>query len=235
MRRGDSSGTMRQANLDEMNYWISLPNARKEGNCNLDLSLASSNSPVLRSRQVLCKAFICVLQLQVGVVEDDDIPDMEGFEDSDNLAEYDPTMIMCEIGSSDIQFIRDELLSMDAVLQDVIRSGHLNQQSKAWMLQVLEVACDAELCTDKFKEKVGTRPGRGFAAAVLYYIRSLSTVMPRYRISKGIQLDQPMMLVVNLEDLKVYIFHLLDQPLLAVSVRLPGTAPLKICIPAKGA
>ncbi|KAF3335417.1 hypothetical protein FCM35_KLT19924 [Carex littledalei] len=51
----------------------------------------------------------------------------------------------------------------------------------------LEVACDAELCTDKFKEKVGTRPGRGFAAAVLYYIRSLSTVMPRYRISKGIQ------------------------------------------------
>ncbi|KAF3340720.1 cyclin-dependent kinase B1-1 [Carex littledalei] len=55
--------------------------------------------------------------------------------------------------------------------------------------EVLEVACDAELCTDKFKEKVGTQPSRGFAAAVLYYIRSLSTVMPRYRISKGIQVS----------------------------------------------
>ncbi|XP_078153263.1 sodium Bile acid symporter family isoform X1 [Carex rostrata] len=48
--------SMRQANLDERNYWISVPNARKEGSCNLDLSFASSISPVLRSRQFLCKA-----------------------------------------------------------------------------------------------------------------------------------------------------------------------------------
>ncbi|XP_078173143.1 disease resistance protein Pik-2-like [Carex rostrata] len=84
----------------------------------------------------------------------------------------------------DIQFIRDELMSMNAVLQDMLSSGHLNQQSKVWMLQVLTVACDAELCTDEFREKLGIRPGRGLSAAVLHYICSLST---RYRISKGIQ------------------------------------------------
>ncbi|KAF3338203.1 hypothetical protein FCM35_KLT17040 [Carex littledalei] len=66
------------------------------------------------------------------------------------------------------------------------RSGFVADQWLLWEdgQEKLEVACDAELCTDKFKEKVGTRPGCGFSAAVLYYIRSLSTVMPQYRISK---------------------------------------------------
>ncbi|KAJ4787900.1 Sodium/bile acid cotransporter [Rhynchospora pubera] len=47
--------SLRQAKLDARK-WVSVPNAKIEGNCSVDLSRASWISPLLRSRQVLCKA-----------------------------------------------------------------------------------------------------------------------------------------------------------------------------------
>jgi disease resistance protein RPM1 len=93
------------------------------------------------------------------------------------------------IGSvrKDIRFIRDELQSMDAAVMDLIRSGMLNHQNKVWMLHVLQVACDAELCIDEFADYLGGHCGCGVIGAARRAARFVSTIAPRYRIAKIIQ------------------------------------------------
>lgn len=87
----------------------------------------------------------------------------------------------------DIVFIRDELVSMNAFLQDLIQAGQLNQQMKVWMVQVLEVACEAELCVDDFAEHLSKRHRPGILGDALRFIHFVRTIVPRYRIAKMIE------------------------------------------------
>jgi Rx N-terminal domain len=87
----------------------------------------------------------------------------------------------------DIQFIRDELQSMDGFLHDLISAMHLNNQMRVWMLHVLELACDAELCVDDFTLILGGHYRRGKRAAIQRFLRSFWTCWPRYQIAKTIQ------------------------------------------------
>lgn len=87
-----------------------------------------------------------------------------------------------------IQFIKDELQSMDAFMQDVLRSGPQNEQMKIWMIQVLEVACDSEECIDKFTATLGDRRGhKNNPPLAAKPIHALKNIVDRYFIAKDIE------------------------------------------------
>ncbi|XP_062200252.1 disease resistance protein Pik-2-like [Phragmites australis] len=80
----------------------------------------------------------------------------------------------------DIQFINDELVSMQAFLSNLSRSdeGH-DDQTEAWMKQVRDVAYDVEDCIDDFAHSLDPDPrGNDWLTVIrrtLYELRTWST------------------------------------------------------------
>ncbi|KAJ3678577.1 hypothetical protein LUZ60_002380 [Juncus effusus] len=55
---------------------------------------------------------------------------------------------------AEIQYIKDELGSMNAFLQDLLMSSDHTRQVKDWMKQVREIAYDVEDCIDEFRHGI---------------------------------------------------------------------------------
>uniref|UniRef100_A0A8I7B2G8 Disease resistance N-terminal domain-containing protein n=1 Tax=Hordeum vulgare subsp. vulgare TaxID=112509 RepID=A0A8I7B2G8_HORVV len=88
----------------------------------------------------------------------------------------------------ELQYMKDELESMAAFLQDLAEGGNRRKQVKIWMKQVREVAYDVEDCVDDFTYHLGsTTSGSGLAGLFHRCIRFLQTVRVRRQIAKRIQ------------------------------------------------
>ncbi|KAL5198585.1 hypothetical protein ABZP36_002097 [Zizania latifolia] len=90
----------------------------------------------------------------------------------------------------ELQYLKDELESMTAFLQDLAERDEHRKQVKIWKKQVREIAYDVEDCIDEFKHQLGDNSsgdGSGFAAFFHKTIRILQTTRVRHQIAKQIQ------------------------------------------------
>ncbi|VAH28269.1 unnamed protein product [Triticum turgidum subsp. durum] len=88
----------------------------------------------------------------------------------------------------ELEYMKDELESMTAFLQDLAEEGNRRKQVKVWMKQVREVAYDVEDCVDEFTYHLGsTTSGSGLAGLFHRCIRFMQTVRVRRQIAKQIQ------------------------------------------------
>ncbi|TVU38098.1 hypothetical protein EJB05_11450, partial [Eragrostis curvula] len=92
---------------------------------------------------------------------------------------------------SQLQYLKDELESMTAFLQDLAETDEHRKQAKIWMKQVREIAYDVEDCIDEFKHHLGdSNGGEGGGVPVALWrrtIHKLLTIRVRHRIVKQIQ------------------------------------------------
>ncbi|KAJ1274139.1 hypothetical protein BS78_05G039600 [Paspalum vaginatum] len=80
-----------------------------------------------------------------------------------------------------LRFLRHELSSMHAALEDVDDMDNPDNVSKAWRYQLMELAYDTEACIDDFRRRIeGPHGGQGFKRGAG---RLLRTLMARYQIS----------------------------------------------------
>ncbi|KAL6855936.1 hypothetical protein ACP4OV_018738 [Aristida adscensionis] len=91
-----------------------------------------------------------------------------------------------------LQYLKDELESMTAFLQDLAERDENRKQVKIWMKQVREVAYDVEDCIDEFKHHLGDSNGgdaggMGPLAFFRWTSHTLLTTRVRHRIAKQIQ------------------------------------------------
>ncbi|XP_051215060.1 disease resistance protein Pik-2 isoform X2 [Lolium perenne] len=88
----------------------------------------------------------------------------------------------------ELQYMKDELESMTAFLQDLAEGENHRKQVKIWMKQVREVAYDVEDCIDEFMHHLGSsRNGSGLAELLHRCIHFLQTARARRQIGKQIQ------------------------------------------------
>jgi hypothetical protein len=89
----------------------------------------------------------------------------------------------------DVEFIRDEMESMNGLLLHLTEAQHRDHQVRAWMKQVVGLTRDCEGNVELCIHYVDGRPGRG--GGVLGYlsrvVRFLRTVPARHRIATRIQ------------------------------------------------
>ncbi|KAM0912527.1 hypothetical protein ACQ4PT_012748 [Festuca glaucescens] len=87
----------------------------------------------------------------------------------------------------ELQYMKDELESMTAFLQDLAEGENRRKQIKIWMKQVREFAYDVEDCVDEFTHHLGSSTsGSGLADLFHRCIRFLQTAMVRRQIAKQI-------------------------------------------------
>ncbi|KAI5007757.1 hypothetical protein ZWY2020_008805 [Hordeum vulgare] len=87
-----------------------------------------------------------------------------------------------------LQYMKDELESMTAFLQDVAERENSSRQVKIWTKQVREVAYDVENCVDEFTYHIGSNTsGSGLTELFHRCIRFLRTAKARRQIAKQIQ------------------------------------------------
>jgi len=89
-----------------------------------------------------------------------------------------------------LQYLKDELKSMMAFLQDLSEKDEHRRQIKIWMKQVREVAYDVEDCIDEFKHHIGNHSnnyGRGSASFFRRITQLLQTIRVRHQIARQIQ------------------------------------------------
>ncbi|RLN32913.1 hypothetical protein C2845_PM03G12040 [Panicum miliaceum] len=91
----------------------------------------------------------------------------------------------------ELQYLKDELESMTAFLQDLAERDEHRKQVKIWMKQVREIAYDVEDCIDEFKHHLGNSNGsHSGGGPVTFFCRTthiLLTTRVRHRIAKQIQ------------------------------------------------
>ncbi|KAL6855938.1 hypothetical protein ACP4OV_018740 [Aristida adscensionis] len=91
----------------------------------------------------------------------------------------------------ELQFLKDELESMMAFLQDLAERNEHRKQVKIWMKQVREIAYDVEDCIDEFNHHLGNSSvgtGRNSGIAFIFRITHiLRTTRVRHRLAKQIQ------------------------------------------------
>uniref|UniRef100_A0A0D9X155 NB-ARC domain-containing protein n=1 Tax=Leersia perrieri TaxID=77586 RepID=A0A0D9X155_9ORYZ len=90
----------------------------------------------------------------------------------------------------ELQFLKDELESMTAFLQDLAERDEHRNQVKVWKKQVREIAYDVEDCIDVFKHQLGDSSGEdgsGPKAFFLKTIHMLQTTRVRHQIARQIQ------------------------------------------------
>ncbi|KAG8076796.1 hypothetical protein GUJ93_ZPchr0006g45373 [Zizania palustris] len=105
--------------------------------------------------------------------------------------------LLCKLGSllsqetwfvqgihGDIQYIKDELESMNAFLRNLTVLEDHDNQVRIWMKQVREIAYDAEDCIDQFTHHLGESSGIGFLHRFIYIIGKLGC---RRRIAMQLQ------------------------------------------------
>jgi disease resistance protein RPM1 len=90
--------------------------------------------------------------------------------------------------SADIQYINDELASMQAFLNRLKQEAkHDEQRQQDWMMQVREVAYDIEDCVDKVRHRLGHEPrGSGRLASLKQTWYLLTTLYARHCIATEI-------------------------------------------------
>ncbi|KAL6890329.1 hypothetical protein ACP4OV_009092 [Aristida adscensionis] len=87
----------------------------------------------------------------------------------------------------DIQYITDELASMQAFLSRLRRGEKPDEQRQDWMKQVREVAYDIEDCVDHAGHRLGAEPrGSGALASLRRAWYLLTTLPARHRIATDI-------------------------------------------------
>ncbi|RCV18500.1 hypothetical protein SETIT_3G305800v2 [Setaria italica] len=85
----------------------------------------------------------------------------------------------------DITFLRDELSSMNALLEKLATAEKLDTQAKVWRDNIRELSYDIEDCIDIFMHKLNRGdPQAGFANKIIDKIKKLWS---RYQISNQIQ------------------------------------------------
>ncbi|KAL6657652.1 hypothetical protein ACP70R_005432 [Stipagrostis hirtigluma subsp. patula] len=89
----------------------------------------------------------------------------------------------------ELQYLKDELESMTAFLQDLAERNEHRKQVKIWMKQVREIAYDVEDCIDEFKHhlgdsSIGSRRGPAFIFRITHMLR---TTRVRHRLAKQIK------------------------------------------------
>lgn len=91
---------------------------------------------------------------------------------------------------SELQYLKDELESMTAFLQDLAERNEQRKQVKIWMKQVREIAYDVEDCIDEFEHHLGNSNGNhsggGPVAIFCRMTHVLLTTRVRHRIAKQI-------------------------------------------------
>ncbi|CAD6211566.1 unnamed protein product [Miscanthus lutarioriparius] len=87
----------------------------------------------------------------------------------------------------ELQYIKDELESMNAFLQNLATANSHGVQVKIWMKQVREMAYDAEDCVDEFQHHFGGSRGDGIMGFLRRMKHLLSTLNARHRIVMQVQ------------------------------------------------
>lgn len=89
----------------------------------------------------------------------------------------------------ELQYLKDELESMTAFLQDLAERNEHRKQVKIWMKQVRELAYDVEDCIDEFKHHLGDSRGGGGSGLVFIHkiTHILRTTRVRHRLARQIQ------------------------------------------------
>ncbi|XBI50156.1 hypothetical protein VPH35_113608 [Triticum aestivum] len=89
----------------------------------------------------------------------------------------------------DVQFIKDEMESMNGFLLDVADTGcQPNNQVRSWMRQVREVAYDSQNCIDRYVQTCGaSRPTAGLLGTVQHVPQIMRTMPDRHRIAMQIR------------------------------------------------
>ncbi|XP_066347511.1 disease resistance protein PIK6-NP-like [Miscanthus floridulus] len=93
----------------------------------------------------------------------------------------------------DVEFIKDEMESMNGFLLDVAAADRPNHQVRAWAKQVKELAYDSQNCIDRYVQCVSDVPGAGAGsgAGVLATLgrapRLLSTMPARHHTAMRIR------------------------------------------------
>ncbi|XP_045085403.1 disease resistance protein RGA5-like [Aegilops tauschii subsp. strangulata] len=89
----------------------------------------------------------------------------------------------------DVQFIKDEMESMNGFLLDMADTGcQPNNQVRSWMRQVREVAYDSQNCIDRYVQTFGaSRPTAGLLGTVRHVPQIMRTMPDRHRIAMQIR------------------------------------------------
>ncbi|XP_066346674.1 disease resistance protein Pik-2-like isoform X1 [Miscanthus floridulus] len=87
----------------------------------------------------------------------------------------------------ELQYIKDELESMNAFLQNLATANSHDVQVKIWMKQVREMAYDAEDCIDEFQHHFGGSRGDGIMGFLRRMKYILSALNARHRIVMQVQ------------------------------------------------
>ncbi|XP_052137436.1 disease resistance protein Pik-2-like [Oryza glaberrima] len=90
----------------------------------------------------------------------------------------------------EVQFIRDEMESMNGFLLNHARKGRMDHQLQAWMNQVKDLANHSQYCVDQYLRCLGTTSHRspgGLWGSVRRLPRFVSTLPARYRLAIQIQ------------------------------------------------
>uniref|UniRef100_A0A0D9Z921 Uncharacterized protein n=1 Tax=Oryza glumipatula TaxID=40148 RepID=A0A0D9Z921_9ORYZ len=87
----------------------------------------------------------------------------------------------------ELQYIKDELESMNAFLQNLAATSSHSVQVKIWMKQVREMAYDAEDCIDEFQHHFGGYCGNGIVGFIYRMKHLMYTLKVRHRIIMQVQ------------------------------------------------
>nr|XP_062184549.1 disease resistance protein PIK6-NP-like [Phragmites australis] len=90
----------------------------------------------------------------------------------------------------DVEFIKDEMESMNGFLLDVAAAERPNHQVRAWDKQVKELAYDSQNCIDGYVQCLADTPGAGGAGVLATLRRApllLRTMPARHRIAMRIR------------------------------------------------
>uniref|UniRef100_A0A0D9XUV2 AAA+ ATPase domain-containing protein n=1 Tax=Leersia perrieri TaxID=77586 RepID=A0A0D9XUV2_9ORYZ len=90
---------------------------------------------------------------------------------------------------SEVQFISDEMESMNGFILHVAEAEYPNHQVRAWMKQIRDLACDSQDCVDQYAQCLGEGPqGKGTVWGTIRRLPWLLRTMPaRHRLATRIQ------------------------------------------------
>lgn len=89
----------------------------------------------------------------------------------------------------EIAFLKDELGSMNALLERLAGSEALDPQTKEWRDQVREMSYDIEDCVDGYMRQLQHEPQRnsGITGFFLGYVQKVKDLVTRHEIAEQIQ------------------------------------------------